>query len=156
MWSTLFVHHLAFVLAVIGNVVGLPLSWTFIEPTGASPPPRSEMGIAYDPDLDTLWIFGGESENGVLLDDTWGYDFATNTWSEYATGSVTKPAARFSVISGYSRAGFVITVGEGDGNEFFNDVWVFDTGTKTWQERTVTGLMPEGLSCPCLSNFVSP
>eukprot|EP00041_Stephanoeca_diplocostata_P024637 m.630443 g.630443 ORF g.630443 m.630443 type:complete len:556 (-) comp22566_c0_seq2:454-2121(-) len=137
------VSYAVILVTVVQSTIGVPLSWTQIIPTGASPPPRSEMGIAYDSDQDTLWIFGGESQNGVLLDDTWGFNFNTNTWTEYATGSVAKPAARFSVISGYSSAGFVVSVGEGDGGEFFNDVWVFNTGTRIWQERVATGSIPE-------------
>ena len=44
--------------------------------------PRSGHGMIYDPVNHKVILFGGRSSGIQLLDDTWEYDYATNTWTE--------------------------------------------------------------------------
>jgi len=67
-------------------------TWSFAEPpstdhTGYRPPPLTGASMVYDPVLDELHIFGGQSYHG-LNNELWTYSVSTDTWtgSVYETG----------------------------------------------------------------------
>lgn len=78
----------------------------------------------------TLYVFGGTDSTGTLS-DTYTLDRGTSAWTLHTPG--TSPAARFSMVAGFSGGRFVIAAGEGNSG-FFNDVWAFTIGTSTWQQ----------------------
>ncbi|MFX1252160.1 MAG: Kelch repeat-containing protein [Promethearchaeota archaeon] len=56
-----------------------------------SPSPRSGHGMVYDPVNQKVILFGGGNENHIFMNDTWVYDYLTNTW----TGMITSPDSTY-------------------------------------------------------------
>ncbi len=55
-------------------------AWTNMNPV-EHPSGRWLHAMAYDEGSDRVVLFGGESETAVLSDETWAYDFNTDTWT---------------------------------------------------------------------------
>ena len=93
------------------------------------PTPRQSYGMAYDPLLRELVLFGGEDSSNTPLGDTWVYSHGN--WSPVA--SSVSPAARFAAGIAYDPAlGGVILFGGAGSGTFFNDTWLFsDAG---WEQ----------------------
>ena len=67
-------------------------TWTQVADSGdagctstctASPPGRTLGGMAYDPATTEILLFGGFSSS-LALNDTWGYNASTSTWTQYS------------------------------------------------------------------------
>lgn len=114
--------------------------WEEVEATNTPPPPRRDAALGYDAARNRIILFGGRS--GGPLNDTWAFDLETRTWQPLATGDVSRPPARFSMVAGMdaTRNRFLIATGQGDG--FFNDVWSFDLLTDSWAPVAVQGGPP--------------
>jgi chitodextrinase len=57
-------------------------TWTAISPVGGvPPPPRYRTNFAYDSTNNVFLLYGGTNASGVL-NDTWVYDPAANTWTQ--------------------------------------------------------------------------
>jgi hypothetical protein len=56
-------------------------TWTKVTPNGATPPPRENGALAYDPSSGQMVLFAGYA--GYYLSDLWLYD-AQNTWNVQA------------------------------------------------------------------------
>jgi hypothetical protein len=115
--------------------------WEQVEATNALPPPRRDAALGYDAARNRVILFGGRS-GGSNLNDTWAFDLKTRTWEPLATGGVSRPPARFSMVAGMdaARNRFLIATGQDDG--FFNDVWSFDLLTDSWTQVTIQGGPP--------------
>jgi len=66
-------------------------TWTNLTPA-VSPPPRNGHALVYDSGNDLIIMYGGYGDSGAL-DDTWTYDYETNTWTRM--NPVTKPPALY-------------------------------------------------------------
>jgi hypothetical protein len=56
--------------------------WTLMGPA-VSPPPHHFAAMAYHPAADRVVLFGGyDIWQDAVLNDTWAYDYNTNTWTE--------------------------------------------------------------------------
>ena len=106
-------------------------TWTNMNPA-TSPSPRRGHAMAYDSESDRVILFGGY--NGVVaLQETWAYDFNTNTWTNMNPG--TKPGARYLHAMAYdSESDRVILFGGYVGSSYKNDTWVYDFNTNTWTD----------------------
>ncbi|MFC2031470.1 kelch repeat-containing protein [Chloroflexota bacterium] len=56
-------------------------AWQKTEPEEQPGTWRVGFGLAYDSQSDRTILFGG-NPHGSLLNDTWAYDYETNTWTE--------------------------------------------------------------------------
>lgn len=116
-------------------------TWQEMSPTTA-PPSRAITSMAYDNESDTIVLFGGFGESGVNLDDTWLYDYNSDTWTQ-ATPS-THPSARFRHKAVYdSKSDTVIIFGgingawNGPDNDISTDTtWSYDVNTDTWTKMS--------------------
>src|SRR2546421_12022228 len=64
-------------------------TWTNLNP-GNAPRVRYIHALAYDSESDRVILFGGAYGSGnatFLLNDTWAYDFNTNTWTNMNPGN---------------------------------------------------------------------
>ncbi|TMQ48664.1 MAG: hypothetical protein E6K71_06845, partial [Candidatus Eisenbacteria bacterium] len=108
-------------------------TWTDMSPAIA-PPARYGHAMAYDSESDRVILFGGWSYGNAVFNDTWAYDFNTNTWNEVSPKS--SPLARslhvmaydsesdrVILFGGYSSCCLGITLG---------DTWAYDFNTNTW------------------------
>jgi hypothetical protein len=108
-------------------------TWTQMNPP-SNPPPRNFHVMAYDPGGDRVIMFGG-GIGTATYDDTWAYDFNTDTWTDLAPSTNPGPHDFSAMV--YDPAGrrmilFGGTVG--DRGEPLGDTWAFDYGTNTWSD----------------------
>lgn len=116
-------------------------TWQLV-PTTGGPSPRRDAALGYDRKRHRVILFGGLESSGELA-DTWELNLHTWSWRQLAVGATSRPAPRFSMVSGIESAAdrFVISVGQGSGG-FFNDTWSFDLVSETWTQIATTGAVP--------------
>ncbi len=111
-------------------------SWSNVYPI-TSPPGRSDHAMAYDPITKQTILFGGMrdiDDTTYLLNDTWAYDYETNTWTElYPTVA---PQERYGPRMVYNSVEEKIVLY--GGNSFGNllddgKLWTFNATTTTWE-----------------------
>lgn len=98
-----------------------------LQQTASAPPARTLASMAYDPSTQTIVLFGGTSEEGLSLGDTWIWD--GQTWAQPPL--TTSPPARTGaglVYDGMRRA--VMLFGGatiyGRTLQTLNDTWIWD------------------------------
>jgi hypothetical protein len=108
-------------------------------------------GFAYDSDSDRCILFGGYN-NTQFFDETWAYDYNTNTWTNMNPNDIggTLLGRQAHRIAYYETADRMILFGgaeeEGIGNRFMNDTWEYDYNNNTWKKLNPTvigGVLPE-------------
>lgn len=111
-------------------------TWTELTPE-VSPPARHYHAMEYEPTTDRVILFGGV--HGPFLaevpfDDTWAYDYESNTWTELKPA--TAPSARGWHAMAYSALDRTIVLFGGGQNRsaYGTDTWLFDPVTGEWQE----------------------
>lgn len=113
-------------------------TWSNRNPS-PSPSQRARAAMAYDAKSGKVLLFGGLDKGvGSLLNDTWLYDAATNTWQQVATP--TAPSARqwpSLACDGngvfYLFGGWRVDAGGGLG-QYLNDTWKFNMTTMQWTQ----------------------
>jgi len=97
-----------------------------------SPSARSDLGIAYDEELDRTVVFGGTPGFG-MLGDTWAYDYVSNTWTNMDPTS--GPRARIGTGMAYDSESHRILLfgGECCAFEPVGETWSYDWYDNTWE-----------------------
>jgi len=105
-------------------------TWTNMNPAVKPPWDCSGGAMAYDSESDRVIFFRG-TPNADFLNDTWAYDFNTNTWANM--DPISKPPAQGGQAIAYdSVADRVILFGGQDVNGTLNETWAYDFNTNTW------------------------
>lgn len=90
---------------------------------------REYNAMVYDPKTGLNILFGGNSFKGVL-NETWGYDYASNTWT--LLPAINPPSPRAWHAMAYDdKAGLIIMFGGGKSKTKLTD--------ETWSYNPVTG-----------------
>jgi hypothetical protein len=94
--------------------------------------------MAYDSDSDRAITFGGGFlVEGGTNNETWAYDFNSNTWMqmEPAVSPDEKSAHRMVYVSAHD---VIVLYGGRDSNSdlYTNETWVYDFNTNTWTNMT--------------------
>jgi N-acetylneuraminic acid mutarotase len=128
-------------------------SWTELQPKGRVPSARTGHSAAYDQVTHRLMVFGGVTDMGAFVNETWAYDPATNVWTElHPKGEL--PSAR----SGHSMAydpvrGILIMFGGQDSSgNTLDDTWAYDGGTNTWTALQPSGAQPRARAGLAMAN----
>jgi N-acetylneuraminic acid mutarotase len=127
-------------------------SWTELKPTGTQPSARYSAVMAYDPSTERLILFGGceDVENGPVLNDTWAYDPAANTWTELKpTGTLPSLRGNTPLVYDPSTQRLILFGGYGP-DRSLNDTWAYDTAANSWTELKPSGTLPPGRSGPAM------
>lgn len=113
-------------------------AWELVDASG--PGARGRHVAALDADAGRMIVYGGRYRDGTSgnytnLDDTWAFDFATDTWSEVSSGG---PGGR-STAAGVVAGGKLVIYGgnmseDGGSYDSQKDVWSLDFATGTWEE----------------------
>ena len=104
------------------------LDWKNNNPS-TNPSARESPGLAYSVANNLVVLFGGY--DGFWKDDTWEYNFGTNTWSQ-VTGAP-KPQGREGPGMSYDPVKKVVVLfGGTDGTTFLTDTLEYDVTAKTW------------------------
>jgi len=140
------------VITHLNGVGGAP-GWTKEAPTGTLPPVREGHTAVYDPNTNTMIVFGGTDCNGDYYNDLWilsnaDGSTATPSWAE-VTPIGTPPSARTQATAIYDSVNNVMTVygGGTTATSVLGDVWTLTnangvTGTPTWTQLSPKGTAP--------------
>lgn len=97
--------------------------------------PRNMVGqrIAYDSESDRIIMFGGfEFTKFQLVDETWAYDYNTNTWTNMAPRIHPKPRNFHGMVYDAKADRMVAWGGDIKGADK-PTIWTYDYNTNTWQ-----------------------
>jgi len=90
--------------------------------------------MVYDPGTRLSILFGGLDQDENPLNETWGYDYVTNTWTELETTNPPSPRA-WHAMAYHESEGVVVVFGGGPARDAFTDeLWVLDTTTMAWEQ----------------------
>ncbi len=117
-------------------------TWTKMEPS-VNPPGRVGTGFVYDPVRDICILFGGIGDNNIFFQDTWKYDYDTNTWTELFPSS--SPSSRTKGFMAYDiESDQVIWFGGyGPDLNLLDETWSYNLDENNWVNRT-TSVAPQG------------
>jgi Galactose oxidase, central domain len=73
-------------------------SWIELTPDGAAPTARSNASLVYEAATQTLFLFGGKTDNGPSA-ETWSYELDSNVWMQLEPAD--EPNARSSQATSY-------------------------------------------------------
>lgn len=125
------------------------LDWELIQLESPAGKRAGHTSILYQ---DSLYIFGGQNEDGYLS-DLWRYDFLTAEWIRCYMWSDKSyfPSARIGHVAVYwSDEGMYIWGGYGE-HGFVNDMWRFDLQEEKWEQifqGTVAGYDSDSFDVP--------
>ncbi len=105
--------------------------------TSNTPGPRWGHAFEYDPIRDQILFFGGATERGKYLGDTWVWD--GNNWKQM---NVEGPASRgFAATTFHQKRGTIILHGgRGNGSTTFSDTWEWNG--RTWKQLEAESQFP--------------
>lgn len=109
--------------------------WTEMTPE-LSPPDRMSHAMVYDSVNDRVLLFSGYGPNGPEVDDTWAYDYTTNTWE--AMSPITAPHERYGAACVYDEVNESMVIYGGNDNGHFSDTWSYHYSTDTWTDLSPT------------------
>jgi len=102
---------------------------------GPSPPPRAWLDMTYDVESDRIIIFGGRDLSqglpAIIRDDTWAYDYNSNTWEEMNPSNYPKDRWEHGLAYDNESDRIILYGGYTDGANY-NDTWAYDYNTDTW------------------------
>jgi hypothetical protein len=103
-------------------------TWTRQAP---GPAARQAPRMAYDAESDRVILFGGEDNSTRRrLNDTWAYDFNTDSWTEMEP-SISPPAQFFHTMT-YDAESDRVLLWRGGSD---NSMWAYDFNTDTWTDN---------------------
>jgi hypothetical protein len=119
-------------------------TWEAIEYSGG-PSYRGGHSMVYHPGTDRIILFGGHSGGVDFSDETWAYDYNTNTWTQLEPTN--HPSARRYHTMVYAEAADkMVLFGGITGNwlreEVNDELWVFDPVAEEWSQVTPDSLNP--------------
>lgn len=123
----------------LATLVWMPLG----EGEGARPPARFSMVAGLDSSGDRLLVTTGQATNGSVFNDLWALNLATDSWEELTvTGEA--PPARYGAAGGLHWGGEQrqLYLTHGFATTRFNDTWVLDVQSLSWQNVTPGGTTP--------------
>lgn len=104
-------------------------TWTSMSPA-TRPPALSSHNMAYDSESDRVILFGGLDKDRERRDETWAYDFNTNTWSKMTP--TTGPSPRAVHGMAYDSESDRIILFGGYTGEYDDETWAYDFNNNTW------------------------
>ncbi|KAL7750681.1 hypothetical protein RI367_004023 [Sorochytrium milnesiophthora] len=136
---------------VLADLTVPVLRWTRLDvPDAASKPsPRKDFTFVYDRKTQKVLLFGGRSQDGTPLEDTWTLQVTSDkvvTWVQ--KDLPLHPPARFSAVAGPDmpgssvRQGIIVAAGMSANGRVLNDVWAYHTTFDKWYPLATTGTPP--------------
>jgi hypothetical protein len=141
----------SWILSGANGQSGTP-SWIVLTPSGTAPAPRIYAGGVYDPNTNSMIVFGGNNCSAGYFNDVWVLSNANgesgaSAWTQL-TPSGTAPSVRESASAVYDSNNNILTIYGGDANgTTFGDVWVLSHangtgGTPAWTQLSPSGTLP--------------
>lgn len=109
-------------------------SWKDLKP--ALPPRgRNSHQMSYDIESDKIIMFGGMTDVFRVSNETWAYDYDTNTWKNMSP-SISPSVSNAFGLDYDSESDKVVLFGAGTANSGFNETWVYEYNTNKWMNMT--------------------
>lgn len=123
--------------AAATTATGPTLSWTSATPA-TSPPPLAYATEAYDPASSEVVLFGGETAQNTLSDDTWVWN--GSTWARAPAAQ--SPPARELASMAYDRASgrLILFGGQDQKGNLLSDTWAWNGAS--WVQVNANGPAP--------------
>jgi hypothetical protein len=109
--------------------------------TSNPPSARGWTATAYHQKLKKTVLFGGAAYNGPVMNDTWLYDYAANTWTQIFPSNPPPARTRGAMAYDSRNEVMIMTCGNdtfyGAGSNagtWFHDTWVLDLTKNTWTD----------------------
>jgi len=103
--------------------------------TASGPSPRVNHAMAYDNESDTIVLFGGSTASSIMNNETWTYDFTTNTWTRVVQSPA--PAWRYSQAMAYdAQSDRIVMFGGVNGRD---QTWEYNVNTNAWVDVSRSG-----------------
>ena len=112
-------------------------TWTRMSPS-VNPPPHHFAAMVYHPKADRVILFGGYNiQDSAVLNDTWAYDYNTNTWANLSPRTAPPPRV-YHAMAWDSISNRVILFGGVSRlyEPVLDDTWAYDYEQNTWKELT--------------------
>jgi hypothetical protein len=129
------------ILSVITDDLSTLQTWAFDANhdtwTQLADGPRNMLGqrIAYDSESDRIIMFGGfDMTKYKFVDETWAYDFNTDTWTNMEPRVHPEPRNYHGMAYDPKTDRVVVWGGDLHGVANKNAVWTYDYNTNTWEE----------------------
>jgi hypothetical protein len=127
--------------------------WIQLNPAGSAPAPRIQHGSVYDPNTNTMIVYGGQDCFSTLYSDVWVLSHAnglggTPTWTQLAPAGTSPGARELTGCVTYDPTNNIMMVFGGVfDSAYHNDVWVLSNangtgGTPIWSELSPSGTLP--------------
>jgi hypothetical protein len=112
-------------------------TWTNKSPSIA-PDERGAHGLAYDSESDRVILFSGfiridDVTGHVCYNETWEYDYVSNTWTNLQPATVPTPRVYASMAYDEDSDRIILFGGILEGTSVASDTWSFDYDTNTWE-----------------------
>jgi hypothetical protein len=118
--------------------------WEQISVSAPTPPPRRNPALAYDPNTNQMYMFGGRTAY-TFFNDIWVLDLTPGAeyWTQM-TPSGTPPCPRTEITGIYDPVNNRLIFFGGDINYSIrvNETWELDLSTMTWTQLTPSGPLP--------------
>ncbi len=112
--------------------------WTELFPP-VTPSARDSAALVNDTKDGYMLLFGGRSQSGAALGDTW--KFSNGNWTNITSMAGTPPSPRFGAGIVYDWSlGSVVLFGGTDGSRVYGDTWTFAGGQ--WSNATASSSPP--------------
>jgi hypothetical protein len=110
-------------------------TWTNMQPEGP-PARRNSHSLVYDKVAKKVILFGGGGVEGTF-DDTWAYDYGSNTWTDLQPAP--RPSSRdYTGLAFDEDAGTTVLFGGTNAaeTEVYDDTWTYDFEGNAWTLRS--------------------
>ena len=135
------------------NGSGGAANWIQLTPSGSAPGARMQHGAAYDPNTNTMIVFGGQNCAVAAYSDVWVLSNAngvsgTPTWTELSPSGTGPGIREIGQSTAYDPTTNTLMIfGNGGNSGRTNDFWVLSNangqgGTPVWTQLTPSGTSP--------------
>ncbi|MFX0065550.1 MAG: Kelch repeat-containing protein [Candidatus Hermodarchaeota archaeon] len=124
-------------------------TWTELTPT-LSPIARYGHPMVYDPVIQKSILFGGNTWTAGNQNDTWIYDYSSNTWTKLAFS--THPSARkwSSMVYDPTNHQTILFGGASGAEGYLGDTWIYQSSINEWSQIP-TSIAPSGRTLSALA-----
>lgn len=96
---------------------------------GGTLTPRARHAMVYDPVIGKILMFSGQPEDAPNLDETWTYDYLTNTWEKIEpsiAGGTLYPREEYAMVYDSAHSAAILFGGfKSTSPPFLGDTWMF-------------------------------
>jgi N-acetylneuraminic acid mutarotase len=106
-----------------------------------APRGRLGQGFVYDEIRDRCMMFFG-TDGHLYFNDTWEYDFNSNTWTRLHPGTSPSPRCKGGAAFDTESRQIIFFGGYGADEENLSETWTFNIQENTWVDRTTDEAPP--------------